>query len=69
MPDTIRRMTCAVCGSDAGRWAQWHNRDTGFGLCLRCVGWLRNDRKMPAEELRRLYGVAGVNFSCEDATP
>ena len=38
---TVRRMQCCCCGSDAGRWAQWWNRDTGYGICRRCIDWQR----------------------------
>lgn len=32
-----RRLECSCCGGDAGRFAQWHNQDTGYGMCARCV--------------------------------
>lgn len=62
-----RRLTCAVCGEYAGRFAQHSNRDTGFGICARCVAWLRGPRAMPEDELQRLYGIEGVNFAHADA--
>jgi len=56
-----RRLTCCVCGCDAGRWEQHWNRDTGFGICPECVAWLK-DRGETDETLRNAYGVAGVNY-------
>jgi hypothetical protein len=58
----IRNMTCCVCGSAAGRWAQHWNRDTGFGICSKCVEWQR-DRGTSQEEMKSLYGEPGVNYS------
>ena len=39
----VVRMRCACCdGWCYGR--QWHNRDTGFGLCGDCATWLRTPK-------------------------
>lgn len=35
-----RYLRCSCCGSDAGRWLQWSNMDTGYGICRKCVDWL-----------------------------
>ena len=63
-----RRLECCCCGGDAGRWQQWHNRDTGYGVCAKCVDWIKTrpllrevDRPDDAEILR-LYGQEGVNW-------
>ena len=62
-PGTVRRLTCACCGDDAGRWAQWWNQDTGFGICARCVAWIMGrETEASAEEITRLYGIEGVNW-------
>lgn len=61
---TIRRMTCCVCGSDAGRWAQHWNRDTGYGVCVTCVQWVRSKGDTDAE-ITDLYGREGVNWGAE----
>jgi hypothetical protein len=58
---TKRRMECSVCGADAGRWQQHWNRDTGYGVCLHCIAWLR-DRGMPETGILDLYGKEGVNW-------
>ena len=59
---TTRRLECCVCGEDAGRHEQHWNRDTGFGVCARCVAWQRSLGDTEAEILD-LYGVEGVNFA------
>lgn len=68
MTALVRHLTCCVCGDYAGRWQQWHNRDTGFGVCTRCIAWLRSPRPsdgLPREsedEIGRLYGRQGVHW-------
>jgi len=59
-----RNMTCCVCGANAGRWQQHWNRDTGYGVCVRCIEWLR-ERKTSETEIADLYGKDGVNWGCE----
>jgi len=56
----VRRLTCCCCGA-ATRGRQWHNRDTGFGLCAWCAGWIIG-RGMDREEFRRCYGTRGIHF-------
>lgn len=56
---TVRRLTCCCCGNDAGRWEQWWNRDTGYGLCAPCGAWI--GAKETPEEMNRLYGLEGVH--------
>lgn len=55
-------MTCCCCGDYAGRFEQWHNRDSGYGICATCVDWLRNEGTTE-ECIKDLYGVEGVNFA------
>lgn len=55
-------LTCCVCGENAGTFAQWHNRDTGYGLCAECRDWLPT-RGTSAEEMHDLYGVEGVHYA------
>lgn len=31
---------CSCCGAYAGAFEQWHNRDTGYGLCGKCAKWI-----------------------------
>jgi hypothetical protein len=58
----IVSLTCACC-SDSTRGRQWHNRDTGYGICSKCVEWLTTTRKTASEEMASLYGVAGVHYN------
>lgn len=64
---TKKRMTCCVCGGDAGRWEPHWNRDKGFGVCVSCVTWMRGRRTSEAEILD-LYGKEGVNWGEEKAS-
>lgn len=55
-----RDLACACCGDMAGHYRQWPNQDTGYGLCLACVNWLRA-KGYTEERLTDLYGRAGVH--------
>jgi hypothetical protein len=59
---TTRRMKCSCCGADAGRWEQWPNRDTGFGVCASCIDWLKQ-RGSTEAELQDLYGRPGIHYA------
>lgn len=61
-PGTLRHLRCACCAQPAGRWRQWDNQDTGHGICLRCVTWMRQEGRETEEDIRRLYGVEGENW-------
>lgn len=63
---TKRNMVCCCCGSSAGRWQQHWNRDTGFGVCGRCVETQRV-RGETEQEIESLYGREGVNWGNCDA--
>ena len=58
----IRRLECCVCGEYAGRFEQHWNRDTGFGICRKCVDWVKS-RGETDSEILDLYGVEGVNYA------
>lgn len=58
---TVRQLTCCCCGSDAGRWQQHWNRDTGYGVCAKCVDWVRS-RGESEDEIASNYGKEGVNW-------
>lgn len=61
-----RNLICACCGARThGR--QWHNRDTGYGVCAPCVDW-QAGRGVSAEELRRNYGDRGVHYDIKEAS-
>lgn len=64
----VRTLYCSCCGA-VTRGRQWWNRDTGYGVCLRCVAWLES-RGTAAEELERNYGARGVHYGInEEVTP
>lgn len=56
-----RHLTCSVCGSYAGWFEQHWNRDAGYGICSKCVAW-RRERGEIEEQIRVLYGEAGINY-------
>lgn len=62
----MSNLTCCVCGDDAGKFKQHPNRDTGYGICLRCVIWLTETRYVGPEEMKHYYGTAGVNYESPD---
>lgn len=56
-------LECCCCGGGlVGR--QWHNRDTGYGLCLGCIDYCM--RGETVETFERNYGLHGVHY---DLTP
>jgi hypothetical protein len=61
---TKRRLTCCVCVADAGRWQQHWNRDTGYGVCAKCVEWVRS-RGETEQEIASNYGKEGVNWGAQ----
>jgi hypothetical protein len=65
----MKHKECCCCGEAAGRWQQWWNRDTGYGVCMRCVAWTegRNRERGWSEqeikaETRDLYGIEGQHY-------
>lgn len=56
-----RQLTCCCCGDNAGRWQQHWNRDTGYGVCAKCIQWLRS-RDTSEKEIADLYGKENVNW-------
>lgn len=59
MLEPIFSLTCCCCGtSTTGR--QWHNRDTGYGLCQRCIE--RCTHGEPHDEIVRRYGLRGIHY-------
>lgn len=65
-PPTKRRLKCACCGDDAGRYRQWPNQDTGWGICRRCVDYLMTKEYTDAD-IQHLYGVEGTHFEGKKA--
>lgn len=59
-PSKVRLLDCCVCGGGAyGR--QWHNRDTGYGLCDSCADWLKSIGTSE-QEMKECYGVEGIHY-------
>ena len=63
-PPSIRGLTCCVCGeSTVGR--QWWNRDTGYGLCVKCSRDPLVTRQGP-QEMAKLYGLRGTHYDLKN---
>ena len=62
----IRNLTCCVCG-EGTRGRQWHNRDTGFGVCKKCVEWVKSRGETDAN-VHSYYGVEGVHYNIEEGS-
>ena len=52
----IRSLECCCCGS-ATKGRQWHNRDTGYGLCVACAEWMIAEKRDNPKELAGERGV------------
>jgi hypothetical protein len=60
----IRELACACCGGNAyGR--QWWNQDTGYGVCRKCVEWMRSRGETEAY-IRDCYGVEGIHWGVKE---
>lgn len=57
--DKVIYLTCCCCG-DETKGRQWHNRDTGFGLCDKCADWI--SRRESETHMRSNYGVKGTHY-------
>lgn len=67
MPPRPIQKTCSHCGGDAGRFIQFWNQDTGFGICPSCVTWLKS-RGTTDEYLRETHGEPGVHYGTPEGT-
>lgn len=61
----VRRMLCSCCGAST-RGRQWHNRDTGYGLCSNCIDFCH--RNETPEQFRSLYGDRGYHYDIRDGS-
>lgn len=59
----IKSLLCSCCGGRT-RGRQWHNRDTGYGLCEACA--LRISEKETPEQLLRNYGEKGFHYALKE---
>lgn len=61
----LRHLTCSCCGGDAGRFKQFHNQDTGYGMCPRCVDDIveRGPEYMERHgiDINQTWGMPGVH--------
>lgn len=55
----MQTLICSCCGGSA-KGKQWHNRDTGYGLCTKCVPFVI-DRTAP-EVMESSYGIEGIHY-------
>ena len=53
-------LTCCCCGSGM-KGRQWHNRDQGYGLCVKCADWIKDGRETK-EEMQSAYGSNGIHW-------
>ena len=56
----IKQLICCCCGQHTqGR--QWWNRDTGFGLCVKCAEFISKEED--EESMKSCYGEKGVHYA------
>lgn len=54
--------TCCCCGDRTAQpFEQWRNRDTGYGLCDRCIDYCAKGETL--ESFKSCYGKPGVHYS------
>lgn len=54
-------LICSSCGGNAPARHQWHNRDTGYGVCPGCFE--AAIKKDGIEQAIHLYGAPGIHHS------
>jgi hypothetical protein len=60
-----RCLLCSCCGA-VTRGRQWHNRDTGYGLCVDCVDFCH--RNTSDVDFQRSYGDRGTHYDVADVS-
>lgn len=56
-----RKLICACCGNNTiGR--QWHDQDTGYGICGKCAQHIA-EKDSVLENLEQSYGHPGRHFA------
>lgn len=58
----IRGLRCTCCGSYA-KGHQFHNQDTGYGLCNDCIDYC--GRHFDVTGFQRTYGLRGVHYDIQ----
>ena len=62
--NNIKTLYCACCGGmTKGR--QYWNQDTGYGICPKCVEWIKNKSADGVEYVNQAYGKEGYNYNVE----
>lgn len=56
-----RSLTCSCCGALTSG-VQYHNKDTGFGLCNQCMP-LNSRRGADVNEMVEVFGVQGIHYA------
>lgn len=64
MTEPLRRrmLTCCCCGEGAPAYAQWWNRDTGYGLCGGCAKMIQARPDYDPAEFDSYYGQKGIHW-------
>jgi len=57
----VRRLLCCCCGMST-RGRQWHDRDTGYGVCMPCIDWAKARGNTSPDELLNYYGAEGIHY-------
>jgi hypothetical protein len=60
----VRNLECCCCG-ETTRGRQWWNRDTGYGMCLKCIAYVRSHGDTD-EQIHDCYGVEGVHWNIDE---
>ena len=59
----IKHLECCCCGQETlGR--QWWNRDTGYGLCIKCAE--RISKAEDSETMENCYGKPGIHYNIKE---
>lgn len=58
----IKKLICCVCGKYTHA-KQWHNRDTGYGICPTCAA--SELKKLSAKEMAQNYGKVNIHYKIE----
>ena len=67
----MKTLACSCCGAYAPALKQWHNRDTGYGLCPKCANWLKTKEPETMESITelRVYTTFWWNLPYSFAPP
>lgn len=57
----VKQLECCCCGGPAPALQQWWNRDTGYGMCGKCITYCRSNG-MTEAEIEQHYGREGINW-------